>query len=285
MFEATVILGWLVAVALMAAGWQAMRRRELARQRLAETGETVTPRLPTVRGGRRLRRRWILVPWLGAAMVVGMAWLFFGVTAPYLVAIGLMVGLLGSQLEAFAAKQVEARLETQLADSIDIMIGAVGAGGSVSAAIEAAMVESHRPLRPYLEEMAGRIRLGDDPDEVFRSLAERIPLETFLLFTSAMSVHWEVGGRLTPTLTVVGRTVRDRIEIARRIRSNSVQSQVSTIAVIGLTYFIALIMWRNGPDRMQEFLTSLVGTWLVAGSLMLQAIGIVWMNLISKPRF
>lgn len=120
---------------------------------------------------------------------------------------------------------------------------------------------------------------------MFRSLAERVPLETFLLFTSALSVHWEVGGRLTSTLTTVGRTIRDRIEVARRINSNSAQSQFSTIAIIGLTYFIAVVVWRNGPDQMQEFVTSSVGSWFVAGSVLLQAVGIVWMNLISKPRF
>jgi tight adherence protein B len=100
-----------------------------------------------------------------------------------------------------------------------------------------------------------------------------------------LAVHWEVGGRLTSTLTAVGRTVRDRIEISRRIQSNSAQSQFSTIAIIGLTYFIAAIVWRNGPDQMAEFVTSSVGSWFVAGSVVLQAIGIVWMNFISKARF
>ena len=285
MFEAMVIFAWLVTVALVAAGWQSVRRRELAWQRLATAGEGAESLLPPVRSGRRLQRRWILVPWLLAAATVAAAWWGFGLSSPYLVAIGLIVGLLTGQVEAFSAQHVESQLENQLADAIDIMIGAVGAGSSVGGAIDAATVESQRPLRPYLEELAGRIRLGDDPGEVFRSLAERVPLETFLLFTSALAVHWEVGGRLTSTLTAVGRTIRDRIEISRRIHSNTAQSQFSTIAIIGLTYFIAAIVWRNGPEQMAEFVTSTLGRWFVAGSMILQAVGIVWMNLISKPRF
>jgi Flp pilus assembly protein TadB len=86
-------------------------------------------------------------------------------------------------------------------------------------------------------------------------------------------------------LTTVGRTIRDRIEISRRIRSNTAQSQFSTIALIGLTYFIALIVWNNGRDQMEEFVRSSIGSWFVAGSVILQAVGIVWMNLISKARF
>ncbi len=152
-------------------------------------------------------------------------------------------------------------------------------------AIDAATVETERPLKPYLEELSGRIRLGEEPVNVFRSLADRVPLETFLLFSSSLAVHYEVGGRLAPTLATVGRTIRDRIEITRRIESNIAQSQFSTFAILGLIYLIALIVWRNGPEPMQEFVTSTVGSWFVAGSIMAQSVGIVWMNLISKPRF
>jgi Flp pilus assembly protein TadB len=133
--------------------------------------------------------------------------------------------------------------------------------------------------------MVGHIRLGDDPLKVFRSLADRVPLESFLLFTSALAVHWEVGGQLTSTLTTVGSSIRDRVEVGRRIRSNAAQSQFSTVAIIALTYFIAVVVWRNGPDQMAEFVTSSVGSWFVAASVILQAVGIVWMNVISKPRF
>lgn len=286
MFEATLLAVWFAAVALVAYGWHSVRRRERAWQRLAEEAAGEEPaRTTPLPAGRRLRRRWMWVPWAGALVVMAILWLLLGLAASYILAIGLVVGLLAGQVEAFLAASQGAKLESQLADAIDIMIGAVGAGASVTGALEAAIQESHAPLRPYLEEVAGRIRLGDEPAEVFRSLSQRVPLETFLLFTSALSVHWEVGGRLTSTLATVGKTIRDRIEVARRIRSNTAQSQFSTIAIIGLTYFIAVIVWRNGPEQMEEFVNSSIGSWFVAGSILLQGLGIAWMNWISRPRF
>ncbi len=285
MFQTMLFTGWLLAVALIVLGWQSLRRREAAWQRLAAGATLAEPGMGSAFAGRRLRRRWFLAPPLLAIVTVALVWLAREPRLPYLVAIGLLVGLLARQLEVFAAERVVGQLESQLAEAIDIMIGAVGAGASVNGALDAALAEARLPLRPYLEELAGRIRLGDDPAEVFRSLAERVPLETFLLFTSALSVHWEVGGRLTSTLTVVGRTIRDRLETSRRIRSNTAQSQLSTLAVLGLTYFIAAIVWRNSPQQMADFVTSTVGSWLIAVSVVLQAAGITWMNLISKPRF
>jgi tight adherence protein B len=238
-----------------------------------------------VRGFRRLSRNWIWLPWFIGIGVSATTWLVFRWPVQYVVAVGAVVSLLLSQLEGFLHTRHIAILERQLADAIDIMVGAVGAGAGVGPAIDAAMVETDRPLKLYLEELSGRIRLGDEPLKVFRSLAERVPLETFLLFASSLAVHFEVGGRLAPTLATVGRTIRDRIEVTRRIQSNIAQSQFSTFAILGLVYLIALIVWRNGPEPMREFVTSTVGSWFVAGSIIMQAVGIAWMNFISKPRF
>jgi Flp pilus assembly protein TadB len=234
---------------------------------------------------RRLSRRWIALPWTIGILTALSVWVVFSWPIQYVLAIGAVVSLLLNQLEGFLHARHIARLERQLADAIDIMVGAVSAGAAVGPAMDAATVETDRPLKPYLEELSGRIRLGDDPAAVFRSLAQRVPLETFLLFSSSLAVHFEVGGRLAPTLATVGRTIRDRIEITRRIQSNIAQSQFSTFAILGLVYLIAVIVWRNGPEAMEEFVTSTVGSWFVAGSIIMQAVGIAWMNLISKPRF
>lgn len=234
---------------------------------------------------RRLSRNWIWLPWLVGIAAAVTAWLFFGWPIQYIIAMGAVVSLLMSQFEDFLHARCIAILERQLADAIDIMVGAVSAGAGVGPAIEAATIETDRPLKPYLEELSGRIRLGDEPLMVFRSLADRVPLESFLLFSSSLAVHYEVGGRLAPTLATVGRTIRDRIEVTRRTQSSIAQSQFSTLAIIGLVYLIAVIVWRNGPEPMREFVTTTVGSWFVAGSIILQAVGIVWMNLISKPKF
>lgn len=285
MWQAVLIVGWLGLVAVAAGAWQSVRRRNLARRRLGTVGDAEQSELVYEIGVRRLRRRWIWVPWLLGAIASLVVLIAFRFPVPYVISLGLVIGLLSSQFESLHAARQVARLENQLADAIDIMIGAVGAGASVGGAIDAAIAESRVPLRPYLEEVAGRIRLGDEPEEVFQSLAARVPLETFLLFTSALSVHWEVGGKLSSTLTTVGRTIRDRIDVSRRIRSNTAQSQFSTLAIVGLTYFVAVIIWRNGPEQMAEFVRSSIGSWFVAGSVILQSIGVVWMNFISKPRF
>jgi tight adherence protein B len=286
MYPAVGIVSLAAMLAAVIYGWRQMSLRQVTLQRLAaptdNTIAAITARYASV---GPLRRLWWWLPWtIGLAVAIG---LFFvvGFWFIYSAAIGLIVALLGSELETYLAQRRAAGLETQLADAIDLMIGALGAGTGVTNAMTAAAEETRQPLKGQLDDLLGRIRLGDDPQQVFRSLAERIPLETFTLFASSLGVHWEVGGTLTPTLAMVGRTIRDRIEIARRIRSNTAQSQLSTVFILLLTYFIAAIVWRNNPAQMTAFVQTEIGSYFVAGTMVLQCLGIVWMNAISKARF
>jgi len=274
-----------VVVTILLGAARRMRLNRLAEERLEafETVEFGRPRPPAA--NRSLLRRHRLAPWLiglfagvGLHLVVGWAPLFS-------IAAGAVVAILSNQAEIFWGIRKTARIEVQLADTIDLMIGALGAGAGVMVALESATRESREPLRSPLAEMVGRIRLGDDPRAVFEGLYERVPLETFLLFASTLGVQWETGGSLAPTLATVGRTVRDRVELGRRIRSNTVQSQLSTVVVLCVTYFIALVMWRSNPEQMQQFLSTTVGQGIVAGSMLLQALGMVWMSAISRMKF
>ncbi len=286
MYPAIGLASITAVLAAVVYGWRRMALRQLALERLAEPVEVSAGIIALARPpAGPLRRPWRFVPWV-LGLVIGLVLFFiFGFWLVYSAAIGLILALLAAELEGYLAQRRAARIETQLADSIDLMIGALGAGAGVSNALAAAAEEARQPLRAQLDDCLGRIRLGDDPKQVFRGLAERVPLETFTLFASALTVHWEVGGSLTPTMAMVARTIRDRIEISRRIQSNTAQSQLSTVFILLLTYFIAAIVWRNNPGQMETFLRTDLGSYFVAGAMVLQAAGMVWMNWLSRPRF
>ena len=229
--------------------------------------------------------RYRFVPWMLGLLVAALMHFAFGWALPFVIAVGLIVSLLGSQLESYLASRSTAKIETQLADAIDLMVAALGREPAstmpwtMPCANRAALCVPNWK-KWWVVSSSGRI-LGRS----ITASRSAFPLETFLLFSSALSVQSETGGSLAPTLASVGRTIRDRIEIARRIRSNSAQSEVSTFAVLLLTYFIALVVWRTNPEQMGQFLVTSVGQWAVAGTILMQAAGLVWMSFISRLRF
>jgi Flp pilus assembly protein TadB len=98
-------------------------------------------------------------------------------------------------------------------------------------------------------------------------------------------VHWEIGGSLAPTLATVGRTIRDRIDLSRRIRSQTMQARASVVAILLITYAITFIVWRTNPGRLQAFLATTLGGALVFATVVLQLLGLVWMSKLSKIEY
>jgi Flp pilus assembly protein TadB len=280
-----VLLGTGAAVGAGAAWWmwRVQRLRRIARERLNEDlptaeGEYVVTLQPTLR-----RKRWIPI---AAGLVVALIGLYvLGLALVYCVALGVIVGVMGSIIEGQYAGRCAQRLDMQLATAIDLMVAALSAGAGVSDAIESAANESKEPLGGELQELLGRIRYGEAPQRVFEDFALRIPLEAYRLFCFTMAVHGEVGGSLAPTLATVGRSIRDRIEIGRRIRAQATEAQVSVIGIVCVTYFLGLLMWRTNPQHFEEFLKHPVGADAVAGAMILQAIGLLWITKMSQLRF
>ncbi|MBV8266028.1 MAG: type II secretion system F family protein [Planctomycetaceae bacterium] len=265
--------------------WTTSRWRYQVVQRcLVELGEVAHAEAVAPTTAQILSRaRWL--PWLLAAILAVAMHFLVSLSWTYSGALGLLAGLLGGQLESMLAQHRVYLIEIQLADMIDLMVGALRAGTGVIKSLEAAVREIRNPLRAQMEEVIGRIRLGDQAPKVFEELTARVPLESFMLFSSALAVHWEVGGSLAPTLATVGRTIRDRIELSRRVRSMSAQSRFSTLGVLAATYAIAAIMWSSDPERMERFLWSTEGSFLVSSVMVLQAVGIVWSTAQARIKF
>ncbi|MCA9069162.1 MAG: type II secretion system F family protein, partial [Planctomycetaceae bacterium] len=230
-------------------------------------------------------RRHYVWPWISAGLVFAVLWWLVSIPVLFAGALSIIVGLMAMQADAVWLAWRQDRIENQLADAIDLMVAAVKVGSSIQNALEYAARDARKPLQIQLEEVVGRIRYGDDPKDVMEQLTEQVPLETFRLFSTTLSVNWEVGGSLVRPLANVGRTIRDRIELTRRLRAMTTQSRLSVVAVILVTYFIGLLMWRNDPERMAGFLQSGVGQGLVATAMLLQGVGIVWISRISKVKF
>lgn len=229
------------------------------------------------------RYRW-LPPASGSAIALGL-WLAVELPWEVSLAFGLLATVIGHLGEEALASVRTTRIETQLSEAIDMLVASLRAGAAVLAGFEATLRDARMPLKPYVEEVVGRVRLGEDPRRVILSLADQVPLETFRLFAMSLAIHWEVGGSLASTLATVGRTIRDRIELDRRVRAQGIEAHASVAAVMGITYLLAYLMWRSNPDRVGAFVRSDAGTQLTAIVIGLQAVGLLWMSRISRSSF
>ncbi|ANM29420.1 hypothetical protein ABI59_07205 [Acidobacteria bacterium Mor1] len=256
------------------------RRQQVLERFAAETGEIADEPAPAPVVGSVLKQRRALVWFVAAA--VGLIAYLLGLRAFYCVAITvqLLVALL--LLEEMRVEKLTSKIETQLVEAIDLMIGALRAGASLPVGIESAIGESRKPLRPLLENLAGRLRMGEAPGRAFADLERRLPLVTVRLFALSIAVNIEAGGSLVDVLVGVARTIRDRIELAQRARAQSVQAQLSAVAILIIGYLLALGMWRTNEERFLGFLVTDLGAMLLGSAMILQALGLAWMSRLSR---
>lgn len=284
---------WLLLAAAVAAvtlaTWAALGRqrlRRVTRERLEEGGAADEPaERDEFDPPRPFARRHRLLTLSCGGLMFGVCYLLLGLPLFYCIAFASLAGLLAGQVDAVVLAYRHEQIEMQLADAIDLMVSAVKVGVSLTGALDSAAGGARRPLKPELDEVTARIRFGDDPTEVLQEFAERVPLETFRLFATSLIVNWQAGGNLAPTLAKVGRTIRDRIELSRRLRAITMQARASIVSILLVTYFIAALMWRNDPDRFVKFLSSYAGESLAAFAIVMQGLGVVWIAAISKPKF
>ena len=150
----------LLGLGVVASVWRNARARALARQRMESPTEVSGPSQPEpIPAARSFLVRHRFLPWMLGLLAAALMHFAFGWALPFVIAVGLIVSLLGGQLESYLAARKTAKIETQLADAIDLMVAALGAGAGITDALENAMRESRGPLRPQLEEVVGRIRL------------------------------------------------------------------------------------------------------------------------------
>jgi tight adherence protein B len=268
--------------------WQGYRMRRLAVERLAVMVDAGAVEEPREEQRKTIQpfpvRHRYAAPGVGIVVAL-LLWLVVALPLDVSAAAGALFGVIAHLGEEYRGEQQTALIESQLATAIYLMVGSLRAGSSLLSAFESALEEVGPPLRPYFQEVAGRIRLGDDPRVAVSDLQVHVPLETFRLFATSLAIHWEVGGSLATTLSTVGRTVRDRIELARRVRAQSVESHASVGVVLLITYVLGFLMWRTNPDRLNAFIGSSVGTMVVAGVITMQAVGLIWMSRLNKTSF
>jgi tight adherence protein B len=282
----TLLFGAMFATAVYA--WYGHHLRRLADARLAALIETTTV-VETREEPRRTIRAFppryrYVPPAVGIAATLAL-WIVVRLPLEIAGAGGLLLGVIVQLVEDYRGEQQAAMIEAQLATAIYLMVASLRAGASLLAAFESALEEVGPPLRPYFQEVAGRIRLGDDPRAAVSDLQVHVPLETFRLFATSLAIHWEVGGSLATTLSTVGQTVRDRIELSRRVRAQGVEAHASVAVVLAIAYVLAFLMWRTNPDRLNTFVSSSIGTTVVAAVIALQAIGLMWMSRLNRTVF
>ena len=273
--------GLIVAFSAVAYYW----RRVVVRGRVTtRLDESVAEQALSLTNDQPFTKRHRFIPILFGVVIALALILLIGWPVNISIGIAFAVSLLGMELDAWIYETTLNRIENQLADTLDLVVASLSAGSSLQVSLAQAADYADKPLKTELSELVARLRLGDAPEDAFELLQKRVPTETFQLLTTSLIVNWQVGGGLAETLAGVGKTIRDRLAIARQIKTLSTQGRLTTLTVLSVVWFLAAMMWQSDPPQFVGFVNSEIGSRLFTATLILQGIGIALVSKISRPR-
>jgi tight adherence protein B len=193
--------------------------------------------------------------------------MLFGASLP----LGVLMAKVNRRLASF---------EAQLPDLLVTMAASLKAGHSFKQGLQAVVDENRQPASDEFRRVLTETSLGRPMDQALREMAERIGSKNFEFVITAVTIQRQVGGSLAELFDMVAETVRQRQQFARKIKALTSMGRMSAYVLVGLPFFMALVITFLNPVYMHPLYSSSIGHVLimmslggmVIGSLMLKKI-------------
>jgi tight adherence protein B len=182
--------------------------------------------------------------------------------------LGALGGLaLGSVLPVAWLRRIqEARLQRltqQLPDAIDLLVGAMRAGYSVTAALEFVGAEMAAPLGPEFQRLHDEQRLGVEARVALMRFQERVGTPEVGMLVTAFVVQRETGGNLAEVLAGLGTLMRERVAFKEQVATLTAEPVMSARLITALPAITFGLMYVLQRDFVEPLLTTAKGHQLL----------------------
>ena len=262
----------------------AEKMTQVADKAIAKQGRTKGINASLERAGINLRPGEFVV----LAVALGTA---FGAVAvlKFGLAIGAPVGIFGMLIGAkvFLAQKIKKRANAfgeQLSDTLQLLSSSLRAGQSMMQALDSVSKEGDPPASEEFRRVIVEARLGRDVVDAMKAMADRVQSEDFGWVVPAIEINREVGGDLAEVLDTVAKTIRDRADLRRQVKTLSAEGRFSAFVLLGLPVAITAIIRTSNP----EYIAALGrgrGLYMAGGAIALMVIGAVWLMKLCKIEF
>jgi tight adherence protein B len=119
---------------------------------------------------------------------------------------------------------------------------------------------------------------GRDVREAFNYLLIRVPSMNLIAATTAILIQRETGGNLAELLDKTSDLLRKRFRFQRRVKTITAENRMSAWVLALLPFVVFLAISLGSPDYVKPMFYTNMGHLLLAGGLVLQVIGSLWVR-------
>ncbi|HYM82474.1 MAG TPA: type II secretion system F family protein [Candidatus Limnocylindria bacterium] len=197
---------------------------------------------------------------------------FLGVLVTHRVVPALLFMALAAPLPYFfVVYRKHARMRafaSEFPDALDLLVSALRAGLSFSAAMQIVAEESPEPVRGEFAVTVEEQALGLDFRDSLINLTKRVDSLDLRFFATAIILQRETGGNLAEILENTAKLIRDRFRILGDIQTFTAQGRLTGLILVCLPTGVGLFTFAMAPEYFRPMVETETGRmflWSAAG--------------------
>ena len=217
--------------------------------------------------------------YLMARVVFGMALVVVAFIVGHNVLYAIPAGLLGGLLPRLwlrrKGQQRVKAFEAQLAEAIDLLVGALRAGHGFLQGLASVVEQVSDPAKFEISQVIDEINVGIAPDDALVAMSNRVPSYDLGLLVSAISVQRQTGGNLAEVLENLAATVRERRRVRGEVMALTTGPRVSSYVLASIPVVLFAYFYLISSEYRRIMVHSTYGHILLAMAAVLSFIGFI----------
>ena len=227
--------------------------------------------LPTA--GIQLKSEEFILIWACFAVILPLVFVFAGADAFFC----FFLIALGAVLPPFyinrSRKKRLSKFNRQLEDALMVISNSLRAGFTFEQSMESVANDMPSPISEEFSKAVKEVRLGVPMDMALDSLADRMQSRDLKLMNSAVMIQRQVGGNLAEIVSKISKTIHDRIQIKKEIRTLTTQGRMSGVIISLLPIFLFFIINMISPSYMAQLYQNQMGIVMLVVSAVMEVLG------------
>lgn len=173
-------------------------------------------------------------------------------------------------------------IQRQLPDALELIGRALRAGHALFVGMKMVGSEMRDPIAGEFQRGFDEISMGVSVPESLGHMADRVELMDVKFFVTSVNIQRETGGNLAEIVDSLGRLIRKRFELKKKVRALSADGRISAIILMSLPFGMAVIFYFINPEYLMPLFTDPMGQTMLAGAgIMMIFGGIVMKKMIA----
>ncbi|MFO7605472.1 MAG: type II secretion system F family protein [Desulfurivibrionaceae bacterium] len=198
----------------------------------------------------------------------------------------LIMGLIFLFIPYFLLKMYEKsileKFQDQLPEALDLLARAMRSGHALTSGLAMIAEEMPPPIKLEFRATVDEINMGLSVKDAFANMCARVPSTDLRFFAISILIQRETGGNVAEILDKIGHIIRERLQFRRQVRTLTAEGRLSARILIMLPIVMFIYIYFVNYEYISLMWTQTMGIYLLAGGIIMQIIGAIFINNIVK---